>query len=309
MKFSQLEVVITEKSIEKFIQEVGTYNQKDCDRNSPLFDGTLPGGERINIVMDPVRREGPAITIRRFLKQIKTFSSQKGIFGLNERWVHLLKVLINARLNIIVSGGTGVGKTTFMNLMLQEVDKHDRVITIEDVREMNFNLPNIIRLETASIAGKVITMRDLVKNALRMRPDRIIVGEVRGAEVFDLLQAMNTGHEGCLASMHANNPGDCLSRLESLYLLSGYNVPIEALRQQIGSAIDFIIQLQRNRSGQRVVSHITELTDYCGGKVLSQSLGTIPAGLDYIVSSGLVPKCIERLKEHGLEEDLFMNPF
>jgi len=307
--FPQLDFQVTEKSIEDFIQEVSAYNRKDCDLNSPLFDGILPDGSRINIVLDPVRREGPAITIRRFLKHVQTFDSKKGIFGLNPKWVHFLQSMVKAKFNILVSGGTGVGKTTFLNLLLQEIDPKDRIITIEDTRELNFVLPNVIRMETAKIGGRTITIRELVKNSLRMRPDRIIVGEVRGEEVFDLLQAMNTGHDGCIASVHANTPSDCLSRLESLYLLSGYNIPNDSLKKQMGNAIDFIIQLHRNRAGVRVVSHITEVTEVSGSTILMQNIGTLGKNLDYITSTGLVPKNIERFQKAGLHLDLFKDFF
>ncbi len=307
--FLALDVTLSKESLSDFISEVSIYNKKDCDENNPLFDGTLPDGSRINIVMSPLRKEGPAITIRRFSKQLQTFASKKGIFGLSPDWVEFVTALVKAKLNIVVAGGTGVGKTTFMNLLMQEVDLKERVVTIEDVRELGFKLPNVIRMETATIAGRTFTMRDLVRNSLRMRPDRIIVGEVRGGEVFDLLQVMNTGHDGCLASIHANSPHDCLSRLESLYQLSGYDIPSDALKKQIGSAIDFIIQLQRNRNGQRVVSEIVEVAGVSGGTILSQQVGTLQKNLDYITSTGLVPKCIDRLQKAGLRENLFHDFF
>lgn len=308
-EFLALDVVLSKESIIDFISEVSVYNKKDCDENNPLFDGTLPDGSRINIVMSPLRKEGPAITIRRFSKQIQTFSSKKGIFGLSVDWVEFIQTLVRAKMNILVSGGTGVGKTTFMNLLMQEVDPKERVVTIEDVRELGFKLPNVIRMETATISGRSFTIRDLVRNSLRMRPDRIIVGEVRGGEVFDLLQVMNTGHDGCLASIHANSPADCLSRLESLYLLSGYDIPADALKKQIGSAIDFIIQLQRNRNGQRVVSEVVEIGGMSGGTILTQQIGTLQKNLDYITSTGLVPKSIDRLKQAGLRDNLFYDLF
>lgn len=309
-EFIPIDVKITANSIDQFIQDVSIYNQRDLDENNPLFNGSLPDGSRINITIPPIRMEGPAITIRKFLKTIQTFESRKGIFGLSPDWVKFFKAAVNARLNIIVSGGTGVGKTTFLNLLLQEVDKISRKVIIEDVRELNVKMPNTIRMESITLNnGRFLSIRELVKNSLRMRPDRIILGEIRGEEIFDLLQAMNTGHEGCFASIHANNPKECLSRLESLYLLSGYDVPYKAIRHQIGRSIDLIVQLKRNRNGTRVVSHVAEVTDLSGDQILMQDIGTLSDDMSYIVSSGFLPKCIKKLEKHGLDKKLFVEGF
>ena len=206
-EFISIDVKITQDSINEFISDVAVFNKRDLDENNPLFNGSLPDGSRINIAAPPIRMEGPAITIRRFLKSIQTFDSRQGIFGLSPDWVNFLKAAVKARMNIVVSGGTGVGKTTFLNLLLQEVEKRQRKVIIEDVREINIAMPNTIRMESMQLSsGRDITIRDLVKNSLRMRPDRIVIGEIRGEEVFDLLQAMNTGHDGCFASIHANTP-------------------------------------------------------------------------------------------------------
>jgi pilus assembly protein CpaF len=207
----------------------------------------------------------------------------------------------------MVSGGTGVGKTTFLNLLLQEINPLERVITIEDTRELQIQLPNVVRLETRGASftgGAVLGMRDLVKNTLRMRPDRIIIGEVRGAEVFDLLQAMNTGHDGSMASIHSNNPGECLNRLENLYLLSGHDVPLRAIRQQIGTAIDFILQLKRTRDGQRVVGQISEVAGMEGERILLQDVGILRQ--DKLEFTGMVPKDMQKLIEAGLPKDFFI---
>lgn len=308
--FVSVDVKITKASIDEFISQVSTFNQKDIDENSPIFNGNLPDGSRVNIVTAPIRMEGPAVTIRRFMKNIQTFDQRKGIFGLSPAWVNFLKAAIKARFNIIVSGGTGVGKTTFLNLLIQEMEKTDRKVLIEDVRELNVHMPNTIRMESALLpSGREVSIRDLVKNSLRMRPDRIVIGEIRGEEIFDLLQAMNTGHDGCLATIHANTPRECLMRMESLYLLSGHEVPFQVIRQQMGRAIDLVIQLKRNRQGLRVVSHITEVTDMSGDQVLMQDLGLLGKDLDYIVSTKFMPKKIERLEKQGFDRKLFQDGF
>lgn len=309
-QFVPLDVKITQKSIDDFVESASTFNNKVIDATCPLFNGTLPDGSRINIVVPPVRMEGPAITIRKFSKAIQTFDSRKGIFGLSPNWISFLRAAIKARLNIVVSGGTGVGKTTFLNLLLQETDKHERKIIIEDTRELFADLPNTIRLEAMTIGNsRSITMRDLVKNSLRMRPDRIIIGEIRGEEIFDLLQAMNTGHDGSIATIHANTPRECLSRMESLYLLSGYDVPFQVIRHQIGRSIDLVIQLKRNREGMRVVSHITEITEMSGEQVLMQDIGVLEKDMNFIVSTNLIPKKIEVLEKNGFNRKLFQKNF
>ena len=308
--FVPVDVKITKKSIEEFVSQVASFNQKDIDENSPLFNGNLPDGSRVNIITSPIRLEGPAITIRRFLKNIQTFESRQGIFGLSPTWVSFLKAAMKAKLNIMVSGGTGVGKTTFMNLLLQETDKHDRKIIIEDVRELSVHMPNTIRMESSQLNnGRQVSIRELVKNSLRMRPDRLIIGEIRGEEIFDLLQAMNTGHDGCLATIHANTPRECLLRMESLYLLSGSEVPFQVIRNQIGRSIDLVIQLRRNRDGLRVVSHITEVTDISGDQILMQDLGIMGKDLNYIVSTKFMPKKIEKLEKCGFKREMFQTSF
>lgn len=247
------------------------------------------------------------MTIRKYLKNIKTFGDAPGIFGLSPEWVSFIQTLVKARMNVVVSGGTGVGKTTFLNLLLQEIDHKERVITIEDTRELQFQHANTVRLEARPAAGtnQGLAIRDLLKNTLRMRPDRIIVGEVRGGEVFDLLQAMNTGHEGSMTSVHANSPSECLMRLENLYLLSGYEIPLKALRYQIDSAVDFIIQIKRNKTGERVVQQLTELAGMEGERILMQDIG-INRG-DGMSFTGLVPACAAKLQAVGLPKDFFIN--
>lgn len=303
----KLNAKVLPEDMDSFVQEVAKQNSKKFGPEHPIMDGNLPDGSRINVISRDYANGGPAITIRKYLKTLKTFNDNPTIFGLNPRWLDFLRAVIAGKLNIMVSGGTGVGKTTFLNLLLQEINPLERVITIEDTRELQFTLPNVVRLEARTgsfTGGAALAMRDLVKNTLRMRPDRIIIGEVRGGEVFDLLQAMNTGHDGSMASVHSNNPGECLNRLENLYLLSGHDVPVKAIRQQIGSAIDFIIQLKRTREGKRIVGQITEVAGMEGERILLQDMGVYRD--DKLQFTGMVPKNMQKLIDIGLPKDFFV---
>lgn len=303
----KLETKFREEDIESFCQEVAAYNRKSFNHETPILDGNLTDGSRINLIHKDYTNTHHAITIRKYLKDIKSFADAPGIFGLSPEWINFIQTLVKARMNIVVSGGTGVGKTTFLNLLLQEIDPKERVITIEDTRELQFQQVNTVRLEArpATATNQGLTIRDLLKNTLRMRPDRIIVGEVRGGEVFDLLQAMNTGHEGSMTSVHANSPGECLLRLENLYLLSGYEIPLKALRYQISSAVDYIIQIKRNKTGERVVQQLTELAGMEGEKILMQDIG-VNRG-DGMAFTGLVPSNVARLQAVGLPKDFFID--
>lgn len=303
----RLDFTVTEADIDEFAQEVAEFNRRPFGPESPILDGNIPDGSRINIISKDYGKVSHSITIRRYSKAIKTFDGSPGIFGLNPQMVTILKSMIRARFNILVAGGTGVGKTTFMNLMLQEISPKDRIITIEDTRELQLNQPNVVRLEAKPAFGNSagLTQRDLVKNTLRMRPDRIVVGEVRGPEAFDLLQAMNTGHEGTIASIHANSPGECLIRLENLFMLAGYDLPIKALRFQISEAIDFIVQIKRDKQGQRHISQITEITGMEGDRVTMQDLASTKNGEFKL--TGLVPASFERMIEAGVPRDFFLN--
>jgi len=299
-QFIQLNVQLTKKDIHDFSVELAQFNKKTFDNENPILDGNLPDGSRVNILNEPFAHGCPAISIRKYLKNIKSFETDPTIFGLNPKWIEFFQALMSSRMNIIVSGGTGVGKTTFMNLLLQELSKQERIITIEDTLELNFSHPNLVKLEAGNrtnTAGACITTRDLVKNTLRMRPDRIIIGEVRGGELFDLLQAMNTGHDGSMASIHANSPGECLNRMETLFLLAGFDVPYQAVRKQIGNAVDFIIQVGRNRDGERVITSIQEVTGMEGANITSHQIGVWEDG--GLVSTGITPKNMQRLHSNG----------
>lgn len=301
----RLDAKFTDADIDLFCQEIAEFNRKTFSQDFPILDGNLPDGSRVNLIHKDYTGNQHAITIRRYMKNIKTFDGSPGIFGLPKEAVDFLKMLIKARVNIIVSGGTGVGKTTMLNLLLQEISTRERVITIEDTRELQFTLPNVVRLEARPPYGEWqgLAIRDLLKNTLRMRPDRIIVGECRGGEVFDLLQAMNTGHEGSMTSVHANSPGECLLRLENLYMLSGYDLPIKALRYQISTAVNFILQIKRDKNGQRVVAQLSEVAGMEGDKILSQDIAIVKNGEFHF--TGLVPACFPRLQKAGMAKDFF----
>lgn len=307
-QFIQLNVQLSKNDIYDFAKEVAHFNKKEFDSLNPILDGTLPDGSRVNIISEPFSQGSPALTIRKYLRSIKSFDDDHEIFGLSSRYVEFFKAMVASRCNIIVSGGTGVGKTTFINLLLKEMSPADRVIVIEDTKELSIPYPNVVRLEVfAATKDQVgLSARELVKNTLRMRPDRIIVGEVRGGEVFDLLQAMNTGHDGSMSSIHANSPGECISRMENLFLMAGFDVPYQVVRKQIAQGVDFIIQLGRNREGQRVVNQIMEITGMEGANILSQQLAVREE--EGLVGTGISPKNMDRLHRHGgLPMDFFNN--
>jgi pilus assembly protein CpaF len=298
--FIQLNANIPKEDIMQFISDVAEFNQKICDPNNPILDGNLPDGSRINIILEPFVMGSPAISIRKYLKFISSFETNPNVFGLTSNWVSLLQAMIGSRCNIVVSGGTGVGKTTLLNLLISEIPKVERVITIEDTLELNINLPNIVRLESGSkvrFSEAKLSTRDLVKNTLRMRPDRIIIGETRGGELFDLMQAMNTGHEGSMTSIHASSAGECLSRMETLFLLAGFDIPINVVRKQMASAVDFIIQLGRDENGNRVVSEVLEICGMEGATILSQQVLIREDGV--LKFSGLAPRRMDKLHKLG----------
>jgi len=308
-QFIQLNANLPANDIHAFITEVASMNQKVCDKDNPILDGNLPDGSRINIINEPFVQGSPAISIRKYLKFISSFDQNPVVFGLGPKWVELLRAMIKGRLNIVVSGGTGVGKTTFLNLLINEIPKTDRVITIEDTLELSINLPNVVRLESgakALMSKSQLSTRDLVKNTLRMRPDRIIIGETRGAELFDLLQAMNTGHEGSMTSVHANSGGECLSRMETLFLLAGFEIPLVVVRKQMASAINFIVQLGRDNEGNRVIQEIIEVCGMEGPTVLMQPLAERIDGV--LQFKGLAPKSFDVLqRDGGLPNNFFEN--
>ena len=298
-QFIQLNVALSKKDLYEFSHDLAEHNSRVFDKDNPILDGNLPDGSRVNIIAEPFALGAPAITIRKYLKFIKSFDDNPEVFGLDDDWVEFLKAVISSRMNLIVSGGTGVGKTTFMNLLLNELSQAERIITIEDTIELSLNVPNVVRLEAGNRGSEMaqVSLRDLVKNTLRMRPDRIIIGEVRGGELFDLLQAMNTGHDGSMSSVHANSPGECLSRMENLFLMAGYDVPNQVVRKQMAQGIDFILQLGRDRDGSRVINQIMEITGMEGNNILSHIIAKREDGR--LVRTGITPKNMERLNHMG----------
>lgn len=254
--------------ITRFVQDMG----RSVNESNPIVDSRLADGSRVNVVLDPIALDGPIVTIRRFPEEGMTIDKLIAYGSITREVADFLEKLVEAKYNIFISGGTGSGKTTFLNALSNYIPKDERVITIEDSAELQIkNVPNLVRLETrnansAGVGG--ITIRDLIKSSLRMRPERIVVGEVRGAEALDMLQAMNTGHDGSLSTGHANSARDMLSRLETMVLSGAAGVPLEAIRQQIASALDIIVHLSRMRDKSRKVIEITEVVGLEGNEIV-----------------------------------------
>lgn len=258
--------------ITKFVQDMG----RSVNESNPIVDTRLADGSRVNVVLDPIALNGPIVTIRRFPEEGMTIQKLIRYGSITPEAAVFLEKLVRAKYNIFISGGTGSGKTTFLNALSNYIPKTERVITIEDSAELQIrNLPNLVRLETRnanSTGAGEISMRDLIKSSLRMRPERIVVGEVRGGEALDMLQAMNTGHDGSLSTGHANSAYDMLSRLETMVLSGAAGLPLEAIRQQIASAVDIIVHLSRMRDSSRKTLEITEVAGYENGRIILNSL-------------------------------------
>ncbi|HTJ63820.1 MAG TPA: CpaF family protein [Alphaproteobacteria bacterium] len=296
----------------RIVSKVG----RRIDESNPLCDARLPDGSRVNIIIPPLAIDGPSMSIRKFSKRRITLDIMAQQGNMSQAMATLLKIAGRSQLNIVISGGTGSGKTTLLNAISQLIDPGERIVTIEDAAELQLQQPHVVRLETrpASIEGSgEISMRDLVKNALRMRPDRIILGEVRGSEAVDMLQAMNTGHEGSLGTIHANRPREALTRLENMIGMSGINLPSRATRTQISSALDMIVQVSRMRDGVRRITNITEVVGMEGDVITTQELFTFQVegeGQDgrligKFISSGLRPAFAPKAAYFGLEKPLF----
>ncbi|GMV11322.1 MAG TPA: CpaF family protein [Gemmatimonadaceae bacterium] len=293
--------------IDRIVSRVG----RRVDESSPMVDARLPDGSRVNAIIPPLSLDGPVLSIRRFGKEI-TVKQLTEYGAVTDEMLQLLSGCVKARLNILISGGTGSGKTTLLNAMSSFIPGDERLVTIEDAAELRLQQEHVVRLETrppnSEGKGEVIA-RDLVKNALRMRPDRIIIGEVRSAEALDMLQAMNTGHEGSLSTIHANSPRDALSRLETMILMAGTNLPQRAMREQVSSALDLIVQVQRLSDGSRRVVSVTEVTGMEGDIVTTQEIfryrrkGITPEGkiVGVFEATGIRPLFAERLTVAGIE--------
>ncbi len=263
------------EKLENIILNIVAKVNRTVNEANPIVDARLLDGSRVNVVLPPIALDGPTVTIRKFPETPMTVEQLIAYKSITEEVAEILERLVKAKYNIFISGGTGSGKTTFLNALSNFIPKDERIITIEDSAELQIQgIPNLVRLETrnANMEGKgEITIRDLIKSSLRMRPERIVVGEVRGAEALDMLQAMNTGHDGSLSTGHANSTKDMLSRLETM-VLSGNQIPIDAIRQQIASAIDIIIQLTRLRDKSRRTMEISELVEYKNGEIVLNTL-------------------------------------
>ncbi len=283
------------------------------DEASPICDARLPDGSRVNVIIPPLAIDGSCMTIRKFQKEKLTLETLVGFGSMTPSCAKLIMAIGRCRVNVLVSGGTGSGKTTMLNCITRYIDPGERIITCEDAAELQLQQPHIVRLETRppNLEGVgEVTMRDLVKNCLRMRPERIIVGEVRGPEAFDLLQAMNTGHDGSMGTVHANNPRESLSRLENMIAMGGLNLPITAVREQIASAVNVIIQVQRLRDGSRKTTHVTEVTGMEGDVVTLQDLFVLDMDgedddgnlITTQRSTGMRPKFFDKARQYGVEQ-------
>ncbi|NDE89680.1 MAG: CpaF family protein [Alphaproteobacteria bacterium] len=285
------------------------------DESSPLCDARLADGSRVNIIIPPLAIDGPAITIRKFSKKKITLDVMEKFGSISAQMKKVLEIAGRCRLNILISGGTGSGKTTLLNAISKMIDNTERVVTIEDAAELQLQQPHVVRLETrpANLEGHgEISMRDLLKNSLRMRPDRIIVGETRGGEAIDMLQAMNTGHDGSFSTVHANRPREALMRLENMVGLAGVNLAPRAIRMQIASALDMIVQVSRMRDGSRRVTHISEVLGMEGDVVTMQDLftcdikGEMPDGKLNVefINHGLRPHFLPKAAYFNLDKQL-----
>jgi len=277
---------------------------KKLDADNPFVDARLPDGSRVNIIIPPISLRGTMITIRKFRKEMYSIEDSIKTGSLNKQSADFLAACVRGRLNIIISGGTGSGKTTLLNILSRFIPANERVITIEDSAELQLDRENIGILESRTTSlGGAVTIRQLLINSLRMRPDRIIIGEIRSDETFDMLQSMNTGHDGSMTTVHANSPRDATRRVETLALLVADNLSLEAIRAQFASAVNVIIQIKREADGRRIISHITEISGMEGAEITLQDIfvyeGTGRSGK--LVPTGLVPKFMDILKARGID--------
>ena len=311
-KLSRVDIALRDEAhllniIDRIVSMVGRH----VDEASPMVDARLKDGSRVNVILPPLSLVGPVVTIRKFSKTPYTAQNLIDFGSVSPKMVNFLEACVKGRLNIIVSGGTGSGKTTLLNVLSGYIPPDERIITIEDAAEIQLNQEHVVTLESrpANTEGRgQVTIRDLVRNALRMRPDRIIVGEVRSSEALDMLQAMNTGHDGSLTTTHANSPRDTVSRLETMVLMAGMELPLFAIRSQIASAIDMVVQQARFRDGTRRITSITEIIGMEGDVVTMQDLfvfetqGQMDQGkiLGRFKSTGIYPQCLEKIRNNGV---------
>jgi len=301
--------------IDKIVSQVG----RRVDEANPMVDARLPDGSRVNAVIHPLAIGGPFLTIRKFSADPYSVEDLIEFGSLTGQSAHFLDACVRGRLNVVVSGGTGTGKTTLLNVLSSFIPSDERIVTVEDAKELQLGQEHVLPLEArpANIEGRgEVKIRDLVRNALRMRPDRIVVGEVRGAEALDMLQAMNTGHDGSMTTVHSNTPRDTLSRIETMTLMAGMELPIRAVREQMASALNLVVHVSRLRDGTRRVSHISEIMGMEGDVIVLQDLYVFDYGmgidddgrfLGHLKSTGIRPAFSERLVDQGikLESELF----
>jgi pilus assembly protein CpaF len=294
--------------INRIVAQIG----RRIDESSPMVDARLPDGSRVNAVIAPLSLSGPLLTIRKFSRRRLTLENMIELGTLSEESVDFLRRCIQARLNILISGGTGSGKTTLLNALSSAIPDSERIVTIEDAAELQLNQHHVLRLESRppNIEGEgAVPIRDLVRNSLRMRPDRIIVGEVRGAEALDMLQAMNTGHDGSLSTVHSNSPRDALARVETMVLMAGYDLPVRAIRQQVSSALEVIVHIERLEDGSRRVTAITEVQRMESDMITMQdiyefkiaSVGADRTINGHLEPTGLRPVLANKFEKRGVE--------
>jgi pilus assembly protein CpaF len=303
---------LSEEHLRRVIDRIVARVGRRVDESSPMVDARLPDGSRVNAVIPPLAVDGSSLTIRKFAKEALGVEDLIAYGSLTQATADFLQACVHGKLNVLVSGGTGTGKTTLLNVVSSFIPADERIVTIEDAVELRLGQDHVVRLEsrTANVEGRgEVGIRDLMRNALRMRPDRIIVGECRGGEALDMLQAMNTGHEGSLSTLHANTPRDAISRLETMVLMGGLDLPMRAIREQIGSAVDLIVQVSRLPDGSRKITHITEVEGLEGEIVtltdlfvFDHSRGVDADGkyLGSLIPTGIRPRCTERLEQQGV---------
>ena len=303
--------------VDKIVSQIG----RRVDEANPMVDARLPDGSRVNVVVHPLAIGGPFMTIRKFAREPYQVDDLIRFGSFTPQVAHFVNSCVRGRLNVVVSGGTGTGKTTLLNVLSSFIPEDERIVTVEDAKELQLHQRHVLPLEARppNIEGRgEVRIRDLVRNALRMRPDRIVVGEVRGGEALDMLQAMNTGHDGSLTTVHSNSPRDTLSRIETMSLMAGFELPVRVIREQMASALDLIVHLSRLRDGSRRVTHVSEVLGMEGDVVVLQDiyLFDYSMGIDddgrfrgHLKSTGIRPTFSERLADHGisLEPALFAN--
>ncbi len=304
---------ISEEHLRRVIERIVSSVGRRVDEASPMVDARLGDGSRVNVIVPPLSLDGAILTIRKFAKDPFQTHDLIAMGTFTDQVAALLAATVEGGMNILVSGGTGTGKTTLLNVLSSFVPSDERIVTIEDAVELQLRQAHVIRLEArpSNTEGQgEITIRDLVRNALRMRPDRIIVGEVRGAEALDMLQAMNTGHDGSLSTVHANAPRDALARVETMVLMAGFDLPTRAIREQISSALDLIVHVERFRDGSRRVSHITEVVGMEGEIITLQDIFKFDYKAMRLLPTGVRPEFVDELAERGvaLPAGLFGGP-